>query len=412
MSKSALLVFKKFYSIKRSKEKNYYFCKTKKNIINYITRESASYRHDLNEVYFNQELANGKVYSEILNNGLKANENDNSGLFWILAKNKFKNIDNKDAIKIMQNLEEEQIVWDMELSFESTFLEKHKIFSQNNFMEVVSEYFPDFLKRQGLEIEKVNLFASVHVNTKNPHIHLVFAEKEKTRLVKNKQTNEFELRWRQQGKIKFDEIRSFGKYLETKMNEKNNKEIIYKQKKDIWDIKNDYRLIYKNDFKNILKLDLARDNLKILKQIASKKNKSYVRLDESEKKFIDQLTQELTKNSSELEELKNLFFKKIDQLLVSEEEKQLFLNKEIDSLNNQIANFTIKELSNEYWELQKNNNSLNHLTHLKHLQMQNNNFSSENFIKKQKHKLPYHIYKIKNSWEKGFNTTSTLFERN
>ncbi|AUB31283.1 relaxase MobL [Spiroplasma floricola] len=171
-----------YYSGKAQKNK-----KTKnRTYLDYITRDDAIYKLNLT----NDELidldklrkTNSKEYFKKLEY-LKTVKEEVTGV-WSkegLANNKRLEEIKSNLLKINQ---EKQFVWDTVISFESAFVEKYKIYSPEIVHEVLKDRIDMLFKSKGINSDKMEWFFAFHKNTDNPHVHLLFFEKEPTRFSK------------------------------------------------------------------------------------------------------------------------------------------------------------------------------------------------------------------------------------
>ncbi|VEU74295.1 Uncharacterised protein [Mycoplasmopsis citelli] len=378
---------------------NYYTCKSKRNIIDYITRKNACFKSSLNKEQM-QELIQQNNFNVVktFNNLMDSKENLNSGLFQIKSKDDFEIVSKTDAKKTFNKLNPKQYVWDSVISFDNEILKKHELYSQEEIIKFVAKQMDWILKKEKIPFENLNFFASIHANTQNPHVHLVFFEKEK-KFINSKNG---EVSYRGKGKFDFKNIQAFLNHLNSLPSSKE-QEQVYKDKKDFWDIKNKIRNIYKESIRhNTLQTtfefeqkfyefsdELKKTNVKKLKDLSI----------EQKTKLSSMVNELISKDKKLSIEMKTLYQKLEDISKLQENEN--FKNKELISLQTNLENALLKEMIktnqfnkiDNYQFLKNYNPNLNFIS---------NNSSTLKFTKqKQYKKLPYLIWKIIQNYKKG-----------
>lgn len=150
--------------------------------LDYITRDDAVYKIDLkrDELVELDKLkkTNRKEYLKRVEE-LKNIKNQTSGLWSEKGL-----VDEKRLEEIKNNLlnlrGEEQFVWDTVISFETAFVEKHKLYSPELIQEVLKTRLYLLFHSKGMPFHSMEYFFSYHKNTDNAHVHLLLFEKEPT----------------------------------------------------------------------------------------------------------------------------------------------------------------------------------------------------------------------------------------
>lgn len=139
------------------------------------------------------------------------------------------------------------ILWDLVISFDSyDTLDKYNLKSTQDFYYVLNKSLPKYFNSIGVENDNVLWWSNLHTNTANPHLHLCFLEKDKTRT---------------RGKVAVKHLKGLKKFLVNELIKrekvKNNSKIIgiellNKMKNSQKEIK---KKIYNFDFTTIKKLE-------------------------------------------------------------------------------------------------------------------------------------------------------------
>ncbi|WP_339021293.1 relaxase MobL [Spiroplasma endosymbiont of Atherix ibis] len=171
----------------------YYSGKAQKNnktknrtYLDYITRGDAIYKLNLtkNELIELNKLreTNSKEYYKKIEY-LKTVKEEVTGVW---SKEGLVNEERLGEIKsnLLKINQEKQFVWDTVISFESAFVEKYKIYSPEIVHDVLKDRINMLFKSKGINSDKMEWFFTFHKNTDNPHVHLLFFEKEPTRCLK------------------------------------------------------------------------------------------------------------------------------------------------------------------------------------------------------------------------------------
>ena len=99
-------------------------------------------------------------------------ENDNEYFAW----NYNGDINVKNDLK-KQNLEEQGITWKLMISFPQQFALENGLVTKLDFYELSKHILPTFFIKAGFDVNNINWYSSLHRNTKNPHLHIIFFQK-------------------------------------------------------------------------------------------------------------------------------------------------------------------------------------------------------------------------------------------
>ncbi|WP_438340448.1 relaxase MobL [Mycoplasma sp. 125] len=315
--------------------------------IDYITRAQACYnfigeipKFETNQeaiFWFNKHTKEWNKLNEI--------KETNSGLYSLDSNDlKFKNIDLKFGKKMLAELNDKQYIWDTQLSFGQLGIEK-RLFDINEISELLEENLNSFFIRNNLNIKNLNVIYAMHANTKNPHIHLAFWEREPQ--FKNKYSNE--LVYKQKGLIPLSEYMLFSSILTNKINEKERYKKILWNRGEIRSLKMNLRTSFKNPEIKIDKTDkLVNDIL----QSKSANVWNYGRLDATTKQKLDNLVMEIIKNdkslSNEYSKFNNhsLFLEQTFNKQTETKQVSNLIQKEQRELKVNLANIVLSRIKN------------------------------------------------------------------
>lgn len=86
-------------------------------------------------------------------------------------------IEVKSDIKNMK-LPDSGVIWKLMISFPSDFAINNGLVSKYDYYELTKNILPDLFADAGLKIDNIVWYAGLHRNTKNPHMHICFFQKE------------------------------------------------------------------------------------------------------------------------------------------------------------------------------------------------------------------------------------------
>lgn len=88
----------------------------------------------------------------------------------------------KDEVKQKyKNLDDKQIVWDYAVSLEQDFCEKNAIHTAIDFVKAIKPSLEKFFETNHMHMEDLEIVGALHSNTDNPHMHIGFFEKDKSK---------------------------------------------------------------------------------------------------------------------------------------------------------------------------------------------------------------------------------------
>ena len=166
----------------------------------------------------------------------------------IIVLNKSDLVSKEELVKWKEYFKNKgDILWDLVISFDSyDTLDKYNLKSTQDFYYVLNKSLPKYFNSIGVENDNVLWWSNLHTNTANPHLHLCFLEKDKTRT---------------RGKVAVKHLKGLKKFLVNELIKrekvKNNSKIIgiellNKMKNSQKEIK---KKIYNFDFTTIKKLE-------------------------------------------------------------------------------------------------------------------------------------------------------------
>ncbi len=165
------------YGVK-SKQNDFVRCKGSFNLTDYLARKEATLKNS--EVAESDTLMDESL--EVAGDwniaNYAAHRKGSAGAF-TLGKSK---LEKKDLKEIQHKLRTtKSTVWTSVLSF-TPMVAKEFCNNTEQAQKLLKECLPKLFEGSNLDFDNIELFAAYHVNTQHPHIHLVFWEKERTRL--------------------------------------------------------------------------------------------------------------------------------------------------------------------------------------------------------------------------------------
>ncbi|MGC7158959.1 hypothetical protein ACP0A6_02115 [Metamycoplasma hominis] len=322
-------------------------------VVDYITRpdKCVVFKEDENNYDAMKLLLTKEDKINWYRQHLKINQNSNqSGLYNLLDNDpKDVNLENvKNDLKNLKGNYWELIVNPGDLGLDNNVLCKDK------WHEVLKPNFERFLKANSFDLENVNVFYSIHGNTDYPHVHMFWYEKEH----KHKKA-----------KLNLNSINVFGYKVGLSIKYDEDYQKINALTKDIWNTRKQIVGIIANNFANsneiISKSNLCQEFIKssksILDEVLNKKNISYSRISDENKKNIETIKKFLLNYDNDYSKLFNSYQKQINDLNnLNIEDKFLkqriskIINNEMDDFQKQVGNKIIKTLLNAY---KQNNNA-------------------------------------------------------
>lgn len=315
-------------------------------------------------------------------------------MFQLLDNHQFQLIEKDEAKEILRNNQDQQIVWDMEISFVAKDLETIGVIDQKQYAQFFAQHFPKLLAKENLDVSNLNLFFTIHSNTANPHYHIVFSEKKPKFVNQNNQKV-----FKSKGKFDPHNLKNFRHYLNLQLEGEKAIEYLYESKKTIWDNR---KAVIKNIDYNLVRNDQEfLDNIQFIKkQMANVKNKTYARANDEVRNAVETIKQLLLTKDSNLMAKHNELIESFN-LISDKDQRQLMQDKELADLNQRFGNEIIKyALDFDQKQLLIKNPNFSHLKHLK-----NRYNLSKNSLWKQiifdLTKLPYQLYELKKAFIVG-----------
>ncbi len=163
-----------------AKKRAFYTCNTYYNVIDYLSRESATATNlSEDEKKIVQELQKEVINDKDILNYL-GERNGSSGLFsknGIISKNEINNI--KEEMRKTNS-----IIWEGVISFETEY-GKENCNTCEQAISLMQKAMPSFLKHSHLNYENIEWYGAFHTNTENYHIQFVMYEKTPQHLKKS-----------------------------------------------------------------------------------------------------------------------------------------------------------------------------------------------------------------------------------
>lgn len=316
--------------------------------IDYIARNSAVLK-------FSEPIDKSSLsFTDDLRLKRKQNMNDtSSGLFKMSENNKALEI-SKYSAKQDFNKVEDQIIWDGEITISEETANKLKFGELPDWTELTEKFIPAFLKKENFSPENMNFYFSVHANTKNPHLHFIFFEKEKSVL-----SDDGTLSFRKKGKINLENIRTFERVVGGWMNNKDFYRQDFEAKQKLWSDKLDSKNIIKNNY--IFELNNSINS--VIEESKRRSIKTFNRLSEDSKsKIWNYFEKELNEFDLKDKEKISSFINSVNKVPKTKKEAE-FLENEKKGFYNDVGNFVFKSLLAANFEINnsqiKNTNDFN-----------------------------------------------------
>lgn len=333
-----------FLPTDNSTEANFFRCKGERNYVNYIDRINAQdVPDDIKTAYNNMVDITGKhpdaSYIDYANN-----RHGSTGLFNLdgfMSKSKIEQAQKELA-------KSDSILWVGVISFTPEMASKI-CDNKTEAQALISNHFPKLIEGSHLDIDNLNVMGAYHTNTDNPHIHLIFHEKNPTHINKD------------------GSLAHSRKLVLPKKNFDNFKYAIAQETLQ----KNYGFSSLRNPIKESLRVNIANDKFHLSNLVALSKDIikeghfQYARLSSDNKRTVDGLVQYALKNSPDTLTLyetyrKNVlktqtdFFKiaKENNLKPSVKAKNFYSNR-MNDLNERLGNTVLKVIKSEFLRQQK-----------------------------------------------------------
>lgn len=304
-------------------------------VIDYIAREEAILVQPKN---FNQDklnhifLQSGKEEIEFMHSFLKMYSEDKSltGIYDISENEN--DISLEKAKEELSKLDKNQKIFNLIFSPNSKLVSENRFFSKKQWFDLLKEELQVFCTQNKIDFNKIKGYLGIHVNTKHPHAHIVFFEKEKS----YKKNKDSKFTWYPFNNFLYKTIDDFKQRAEWKMNAQLYKEYekqIYQTKNSLYDFKRNFNNEIANVNYKASNLDIQRKIEEIARYCNENKIKSYFKVKDNKiKGYIADVNEELIKS--------NVFYKKLNENY----------DKCLNSISNIEANNSIakKELKSIY----------------------------------------------------------------
>ncbi len=318
-------------------------CKNSFNIVDYLNRQEATIKNaeiTASDILMDESL---EVMGDWNIASYAANRKGSAGAF-SLGKAK---LDKNDLRNIMKELRTtHSTVWTGVLSF-TPQLAKQFCNSREQAQKIIQENLPKLFEKSKLDIKNIQFFGAYHVNTQHPHIHMIFWEKQPTRLSsKGKLTYNYN----HPTKKPFlpAECLSNFKFAVAKSLDKN--------KLDFWSLRDKIRTAVRDDLNDTNHINFLSSMYEKDKEIIEKAGKQYGRLSSEDKRKIDKSVMEFINRNPKIKKtydmytallmqthLQNIKLLKSNNMKVPERTKQ-FYDSRISELRTRLGNEYLKNM--------------------------------------------------------------------
>lgn len=277
-----------------TKENKFVRCKNSFNIVDYLARKAAAVKNGAiieSDVLMDESL---EVMGDWNIASYAANRKGSAGAF-TLDKAK---LDKDDLRQIMKELRTTRsTVWTGVLSF-TPQVAKQFCNSREQAQKILAEHLPKLVEGSNLDFNNLRVFGAYHVNTQHPHLHIVFWEKQPTRISSS-------------GKLTYNYNHPTKKPFLPKENLSNFKfsiaKTLNKDKLDFWSLRDKIRTAVREDL-------TATDHINFLssmydkdKDIIENAGKQYGRLSAADKRRIDKSVMEFINRNPKTRKIYELY---------------------------------------------------------------------------------------------------------
>ncbi|MCL2522816.1 MAG: relaxase MobL [Erysipelotrichales bacterium] len=164
------------------KKSDFYRCNSKFDSVEYFSRDKATEKNDMETVKTLDKLMTQTDENRGSILGYAGDRPGSTGLW-----NRDGDLSEEQKKELREDLRKtESNIWSSVLSFTPEYA-KDFCSSKAQAHNLVSKEIDKFFEAAGLDPLNMNWYASFHVNTENPHCHIMFWEKEKTKIKSNGQ---------------------------------------------------------------------------------------------------------------------------------------------------------------------------------------------------------------------------------
>lgn len=318
-------------------------CKNSFNIVDYLNRKEATIKNaeiTASDILMDESL---EVMGDWNIASYAANRKGSAGAF-TLDKDK---LDKNDLRQIMKELRTTRsTVWTGVLSF-TPQLAKQFCNSREQAQKIVKENLSKLFENSKLDFANIKVFGAYHVNTQHPHIHLVFWEKQPTRLSsKGKLTYNYNHPTKKPF-LPAECLSNFKFAVAKSLNE---------NKLDFWSLRDKIRTAVRDDLNDTNHINFLSSMYDKDKDIIEKAGKQYGRLSADEKRKIDKSVMEFINRNPKIKKtydtytallmqthLQNIKLLKSNNMKVPERTKQ-FYDSRISELRARLGNEYLKNM--------------------------------------------------------------------
>ena len=93
--------------------------------------------------------------------------------------NEFGDVNPKQFIKD-NNIDDKGYIWNLVISFPPDFALDNGLVTKSDYSDLTKNIMPSLITDMGLKVDNVCWFSALHINTDNPHTHIIMFEKNKT----------------------------------------------------------------------------------------------------------------------------------------------------------------------------------------------------------------------------------------
>lgn len=337
-----------------SKENDFVRCQNYFNMVGYLCRNEATIKNE--NIVENEILQDESIEIKEDRNiaSYVANRKGSAGAFTL---DKLK-LNKKDLDAVKEQLSSTRsTVWTGVVSF-TPQIGKEFCNSSEQAQKILIEHLPQLFEGSKLDFANLNVLGAYHVNTQHPHIHIVFWEKEPTRISStgkltynyNHPTKKPYLPKECLSNFKFSLAKTFDNY-----------------KLDFWGLRDKIRTAVRDDIHDTNSINFLAEMFEKDKNIIYKKGiKQYGRLTNEEKRQIDKSVMEFINRNPNTRKIYELYTANLmqahlqnikllkDNNMPVPERAKLFYDKRMKELrsrlgNEYLANMRLFGKSEEYY---------------------------------------------------------------
>lgn len=94
--------------------------------------------------------------------------------------NKDGDVNPKKELKSIRKIDDYGFIWNLVISFPPNFALNKGLITKSDYSDLTKNIMPKLINDMGLRLDNTTWYASLHINTKNPHMHILIHEYKKT----------------------------------------------------------------------------------------------------------------------------------------------------------------------------------------------------------------------------------------